>query len=204
MEPPAAQTPAPPAAPPPEAPPKKKRHGCLWSILAAVLLLLVIAIAIPSDEDKDAPPATGDQPAAVVAEEQPAEDNALTAEETAYSTKISEDATRVGEAITTIGELSQEYPWDDSQVLEVAAKMAVIDLTYQEYKKMDAPSARYRPVHREWVAALAAYAKSCKRLAYGADHMDVDAINDAGALMTEGRKHIERATARMDEVMAEL
>lgn len=174
----------------------KRRHsGCLTAvavIVALLILVLVVGGSLTDDKTKGANEVPGGPMTTTP--------DGLTVEESAYIEGLYEDTKAMGESIVEIGELCGSYPFDDEEVVLIASDMATVKLIAEEYQEMDPPSERFVDLHRQIQLCFRDYAKGCDKLAYGIDHMDGEALDEAAALMNRGARRVERIGAELDAV----
>ena len=190
----------------------EKRHRELkiaGIVLAVIIVLAIIGSFLPEEGEK--PVAQEPAPAETTpVETEPVETEPVETEpgftdaEQAYAEEVAEDAQAVSEAIQSVGRDIQDWPFSDEEVLTIAGNMATVRTISDKYKNMDPPSERFAPVHRKLQNSLAAYTKAMRRLAYGVDHLDAEAIEEAAALMTDGTRLVAKAGKMMNDLTAEI
>lgn len=175
---------------------RKKRGGCLM-VVAVVIALLILVAVVGGDLTKDGTKTTTEP-----ADSTTTAPAALTPEESDYIEMLYEDLQSMGDSITEIGELCGDYPFDDKEVVLLAADMATVKLIAEEYQEMQAPSERFTDLHKQVQLCFGDYAKGCDKLAYGIDHMDSKALDESIALMNRGARRVERIGTELDAMGA--
>lgn len=128
----------------------------------------------------------------------------FSAAEKKYVSDIGSDGTTVGKALTSVREEAQNYTGSASQQARLVVAMATIKATWGSWKDRSAPAARWKVVHRHWLAALRDLDKSVTLLARGIDHNNVSYVTKAAHYMNTGGRQAELATASMQTIKATL
>jgi len=127
----------------------------------------------------------------------------LTSEETAYCDEVSADTNVMSDSFSDFSARVGNYPYCQDDTYALATDTATWQTTYDTYKNMDAPSARFATVHGLWVSGLGCYSDAADLFARGVDNTDSDLISQANAKMNEGSTYISQANDELNRIQSE-
>jgi type IV secretory pathway VirB10-like protein len=203
---------------------KKKPIRMPLILLGVFFVFLVIGIAIPSPEETASEPDTRNietqtpepepepelepepdpepepepEPAPEPKPEPKPEEKTTTESSTlseqAYIAKMVENSTGFGNAMTELGKMLGAFEPTDEWVIYTATWVAAIRMYADDAEKIK-PPIKYEAAHDKYLQGTRKFKESMDWLVAGIDEVDVAKINKASALMEEGVKYVEQATA---------
>jgi type IV secretory pathway VirB10-like protein len=203
---------------------KKKPIRMPLILLGVFFVFLVIGLAIPSPEETASEPDTRNietqtpepepepelepepdpepepepEPAPEPKPEPKPEEKTTTESSTlseqAYIAKMVENSTGFGNAMTELGKMLGAFEPTDEWVIYTATWVAAIRMYADDAEKIK-PPIKYEAAHDKYLQGTRKFKESMDWLVAGIDEVDVAKINKASALMEEGVKYVEQATA---------
>lgn len=123
-------------------------------------------------------------------------------EENAYILKVSQSSERMSKAFGEM-DLLQKKPlpilWTNTEVIELAAATLVIENEYDSFSKNEPPE-KYQKYHELYLSSLKKHKEAMPILREGIDNLDVDKVNEAGAIMTEANNILTESRRELDRV----
>lgn len=121
-----------------------------------------------------------------------------------YALNVAQYVGNIGEAMTAIsGLMGEPKIGDETWTLQVAAQLAVISVTHDTLSDMDVP-AEMADVHESLLDATGDLQEAAHLTAEGIDELDLEKLNQAAELITQGNQKTNRTTELMTQRTEEL